>query len=69
MQATRTDAAEIELSYHRYGSALVLFAAALTGDRSRAQDAVHQVFLELLESGSRSLPTNCAKFERRFPDS
>lgn len=52
MQATLTDAAEIELSYRRYGSALVLFAAALTGERSRAQDAVHQVFLKLLESGS-----------------
>lgn len=52
MQATRTDAAEIELSYRRYGTALVLFAAALTGERSRAQDAVHQVFIGLLESGS-----------------
>src|SRR2546430_7321073 len=52
MQPTRTDAAEIEFSYRRYGSALLLFAAALTGERSRAQDAVHQVFLKLLESGS-----------------
>jgi RNA polymerase sigma-70 factor (ECF subfamily) len=52
MPATRSDAAEIELSYRRYGSALVLFAAALTGERSRAQDAVHQVFVRLLESGS-----------------
>ena len=52
MQATSTDAAEIELSYHRYGPALLLFAAALAGERSRAQDAVHQVFLKLLESGS-----------------
>lgn len=51
MQATRTDAAEIELSYLRHGSALLLFAAALTGERSRAQDAVQQVFLKLLESG------------------
>lgn len=51
MQATGTDAAEIELSYHRYGPALLLFAAALAGERSRAQDAVHQVFLKLLESG------------------
>ena len=49
MQATRNDAAEIELSYRRYGSALLLFAAALTGERSRAQDAVHQVFLKLME--------------------
>lgn len=69
MQATRTDAAEIELSYSRYGPALLLFAASLAGERSRAQDVVHQVFLKLLESGSRSLSTNCAKFERRFPDS
>lgn len=52
MQATRTDTAEIEVSYRRYGSALVLFAASFTGERSRAQDAVHQVFLKLLESGS-----------------
>lgn len=52
MQATRTDAVEIELSYRQYGSALVLFAAALTGERSRAQDAVHQVFVRLLEGGS-----------------
>ena len=51
MQATRSDASEIELSYRRYGSALVLFAASLTGEKSRAQDAVHQVFLKLLESG------------------
>ena len=41
----------IELLYRRHGSALVLFAAAMTGERSRAQDAVHQVFLRLLERG------------------
>lgn len=52
MQATRTNDTEIELSYHRYGRALLLFATALLGERSRAQDAVHQVFLKLLESGS-----------------
>ena len=52
MQATRTDAAEIELAYRRHGAALLLFAAALSGERSRAQDVVHQVFLKLLESGS-----------------
>lgn len=51
MQATRNDAAEIELSYRRYAPALLLFAAALTGERSRAQDVVHQVFLKLVESG------------------
>lgn len=52
MQATRTESAEIELCYRQYGSALLLFASALAGERSRAQDAVHQVFLKLLESGS-----------------
>lgn len=52
MQATRTDAAGIELAYRRYGPALLLFAAAFTGERSRAEDVVHQVFLKLLESGS-----------------
>jgi len=41
----------IEMLYRRYGAALVLFAAAMTGDRSRAQDAVHQVFLRLLAHG------------------
>jgi RNA polymerase sigma-70 factor, ECF subfamily len=52
MQADHKDGAEIELSYRRYGSALLLYAAAFTGERSRAQDAVQQVFLKLLESGS-----------------
>jgi len=40
---------EIELLYRRHGPALLLLAAAMTGERSRAQDAVHQVFLKLLE--------------------
>lgn len=52
MQATHRDATNIELSYRRYGPALLLFAAALAGEPSRAQDLVHQVFLKLLESGS-----------------
>jgi len=43
---------EIEQLYRRHGAALVLFAAAISGDRGRAQDAVHQVFLKLLESGA-----------------
>jgi RNA polymerase sigma-70 factor (ECF subfamily) len=41
----------IERLYHRHGAALVLFAAAIIGERSRAQDAVQQVFLRLLERG------------------
>lgn len=41
---------EIEELYRRHGAGLVLFAAAICGDRGRAQDAVHQVFLKLLKS-------------------
>ena len=46
--------AEIELLYRQHGPALLLFAQAVTGERGRAQDAVHQVFLKLLEKGSLS---------------
>jgi len=44
--------AEIELLYRQQGSALLLFALAITGERSRAQDVVHHVFLNLIEKGS-----------------
>jgi RNA polymerase sigma factor (sigma-70 family) len=49
----RSDAsiADLELLYRQHGAALLLFALAITGERSRAQDAVHQVFVNLLESG------------------
>jgi RNA polymerase sigma-70 factor (ECF subfamily) len=42
---------EIDLLYREHGPALLLFALAITGERSRAQDAVHHVFLRLLEKG------------------
>jgi RNA polymerase sigma-70 factor (ECF subfamily) len=45
-------AAKIETLYLQHGSALLLFASAITGERSRAQDMVHQVFLKLLENGN-----------------
>jgi len=47
-----TDTTNIESIYRQHGAALVLFAAAMTGDRSRAQDAVHQVFLNLMANGN-----------------
>jgi RNA polymerase sigma factor (sigma-70 family) len=52
----RTDGntAEIELLYRQHGPALLLFAQAVTGERNRAQDAVHQVFLKVIEKGSLS---------------
>jgi RNA polymerase sigma-70 factor (ECF subfamily) len=48
----RTNAAEIESLYRQHGAALLLFAAAITGERSRAQDALHHVFLKLIEDGN-----------------
>jgi len=45
------DTDEVGRLYDRYGAALLLFASALGGDRTRAQDAVHQVFLKLIEGG------------------
>jgi DNA-directed RNA polymerase specialized sigma24 family protein len=46
------DTDEIGRLYDQYGAALLLFASAIAGDRTRAQDAVHHVFLKLLERGS-----------------
>jgi RNA polymerase sigma factor (sigma-70 family) len=43
--------AQIKFLYRQHGAALLLFAMAITGERSRAQDAVHQVFLKLIENG------------------
>lgn len=51
MKHTRADRALIEMLYREHSSSLLLFAAALTGERSRAQDAVHKVFLKLIERG------------------
>ncbi len=51
MQPTRSHVREIDLLYSEHGSALLLFAMSITGERSRAQDAVQQVFLKLLERG------------------
>lgn len=37
--------------YCKHGPALLLFAISIAGEKSRAQDAVHQVFLKMIESG------------------
>jgi RNA polymerase sigma-70 factor, ECF subfamily len=53
LQPNRSNnATEIESLYRRYGSVLLLFATAITGERGRAQDAVQQVFLKLIEDGN-----------------
>lgn len=54
MHRTDGNSAEIELLYRLHGPALLLFAQAVTGERSRAQDAVHQVFLKLIEKRNLS---------------
>ena len=47
-----SNADTIEELYRQHGSVLLLLASAITGERSRAQDTVHQVFLKLLENGN-----------------
>jgi len=50
----RMNSSEIEVLYRRHGAALVLYATSIAGERSRAQDLVHQVFLKLIENGKLS---------------
>ncbi len=58
MQRDRGENDEIEFLYRQHGSALLLFAEAMTGERDRAQEAVHQVFLNLIERGNVSQATD-----------
>ena len=58
MGRTERNTAEIEALYRQHGAALLLFASAISGDRGRAQDAVHQVFLKAIENGSVSQAKN-----------
>ena len=58
MGTTDRNTAEIETLYRQHGAALLLFASAISGDRGRAQDAVHQVFLKAIENGSVSHAIN-----------
>jgi RNA polymerase sigma-70 factor, ECF subfamily len=50
----RANNAEVDLLYRQHGRVLLLFALAIAGDYGRAQDAVHQIFLRLLERGNLS---------------
>lgn len=52
MGTTERNTAEIEALYRQHGAALLLFASAMSRDRGRAQDAVHQVFLKAIENGN-----------------
>jgi DNA-directed RNA polymerase specialized sigma24 family protein len=55
---TERDTIEIEDLYRQHGAALLLFASAISGDRGRGQDAVHQVFLKAIENGNVSEAIN-----------
>ena len=48
---SEAEATKIELLYRQHSAALVLYATAIIGERSRAQDAVHEVFARLMEEG------------------
>lgn len=52
MYRTDGNTADIEFLYRQHGPALLLFAQTVTGERGRAQDAVHQVFLKVIEKGN-----------------
>jgi RNA polymerase sigma-70 factor, ECF subfamily len=43
---------KVEALYRQHAAALLLFAVSITGDRGRAQDAVQQVFLNVLQCGN-----------------
>lgn len=58
MGRTERNNAEIEALFRQHGATLLLFASAISADRSRAQDAVHQVFLKAIENGSVSRAIN-----------
>ena len=49
---------EIEALYRKHGPALLLFALAISGDRERAQDAIHDVFLRLIRDDRLNQATN-----------
>ena len=50
MPPLRTVNIEVERLYREYGAALLLFGTSISRDRGRAEDAVHQVFLRMLQN-------------------
>lgn len=60
MPPVRNQVTEFELLYRKHGPALLLFGIA--GEKSRAQDAVHQVFLKMIESGMLTRAVNAKAY-------
>jgi RNA polymerase sigma-70 factor, ECF subfamily len=53
---------QIEDLYRQYGGSLLLFAVSVCGEQSRAQDAVHQVFLRVIETGNLRSAVNAKAY-------
>ena len=49
MRLRNRSASEVERLYRDYEPALLLFARSICGEHGRAQDAVHQVFLKIMD--------------------
>ena len=58
MQPADSRLTEVEDLYRQLGGSLLLFGVSICGEPSRAQDALHQVFLRLMETGSLSNATD-----------
>lgn len=52
MPLTDSSLPQIEQLYREYSGPLLLFAIAICNESSRAHDAIHQVFLKLMETGN-----------------
>jgi RNA polymerase sigma-70 factor (ECF subfamily) len=62
VQPADADKSTLERLYRQHGAQLIVFASALTGERSRAQDVVHEVFLKLLQRGSLGHATDAKAY-------
>jgi RNA polymerase sigma-70 factor (ECF subfamily) len=55
MSTPRLSRDEVERLYAELGPALLAYGCCLLGDRGRAEDALHQLFLRLLSDGAGAL--------------
>jgi RNA polymerase sigma-70 factor, ECF subfamily len=51
VQRSESETTKIEMLYRQHSPSLVLYATAIAGERARAQDVVHQIFMRLIEEG------------------
>lgn len=58
--AVRPTNENVQDLYERYGPALLAYGTSLLGDRSRAEDVLHQVFLKMI--GMQALPKDAPPY-------